>query len=271
VERGDVVYVCGEGAFGLKRLVAAWRQTRTNDVPGFRVLPQSVSIVDSAKNLAREILAAKLMPHLIVIDTLNRCFGGHDENSTEDMGKFIKALDAMREMLPGITILVVHHAGKDTKRGERGSTALRGAADTMMRLASAKAGSRLTLRCDKQKDGEEFREIRLSLKVVNLPLGGTSCVITSAKAAINDGGGKNDPRAEDNDRLVLEALARSGEAGASYSDWKCASGLPPSTFKDVRKRLIAAGKVVEKDDHYFLSPTGPEAGTGAENQLPAAA
>jgi hypothetical protein len=138
----------------------------------------------------------------------------------------------------------------------------------MMCLADSKTEEWLTLRCDKQKDADEFPRFLLSLKVVNLPSGGTSCVITSAKAAINDGRAKNDPRAEDNDRLALEALAHSGDAGASYSYWKSASGLPPSTFKDVRKRLVAAGKVIEKDDHYFLSSRGPEAETGPESGFP---
>lgn len=64
---------------------------------------------------------------LIVIDTVARNMVG-DENSTEDMGEFVRAIDRVWNEL-GCFVLTVHHSGKDVARGLRGSSALGGASD----------------------------------------------------------------------------------------------------------------------------------------------
>ena len=65
---------------------------------------------------------------LVVIDTLSRHFGGKDENQTSEMSQFVSALDNMRQEF-GVTVLLVHHTGKDANKGPRGSNALRAALD----------------------------------------------------------------------------------------------------------------------------------------------
>ena len=77
------------------------------------------------------------------------------KNATRDMNAFVSRVDTVRAAFPGATVLVVHHSGKEPKRRDRGSTALRGGADTMM-LLEQKQQKTLVLSCDKQKDAEEF-------------------------------------------------------------------------------------------------------------------
>jgi hypothetical protein len=81
------------------------------------------------KALVEAITQAGVKPGLIVLDTLARCYGGGDENSTKDMNTFVTNCDLLRESFPDTTILVVHHTGKDTARGLRGSSAFNGALD----------------------------------------------------------------------------------------------------------------------------------------------
>lgn len=71
---------------------------------------------------------------LIIIDTLARAMSGADENSVQEMGIFIKAVDQIREHT-GAHVMVVHHTGKDPKRGARGSNSLLGAVDTEIMIA----------------------------------------------------------------------------------------------------------------------------------------
>jgi hypothetical protein len=103
-----------------------------------------------------------------MFDTLALCMAGGDENSSQDMGRAIQSLKLIQRET-GAHVQVVHHTGKDGG-AERGSSALRGAADTMMAVRST-GGGRFTLECDKQKDGERFEtsEWRLSIE-------GGSCV-----------------------------------------------------------------------------------------------
>ena len=69
-----------------------------------------------------------------------------------------------------------------------------------------------------------------------------------------------------------KALADLGPDGASYSDWKKASGLPDSTFKDTRGRLVTDGWVIKTEyGRYMVAELGPGAETGPEQGCPAAA
>lgn len=70
---------------------------------------------------------------LLVVDTLSRAIAGADENSAEDMSQAVAGLDLLREKFKS-TMLVLHHTPRDDDNMERGSGALRGAADTMLRL-----------------------------------------------------------------------------------------------------------------------------------------
>jgi hypothetical protein len=90
------------------------------------------------------------------------------------MVRFVAGVDTLRQELQA-TILVVHHVGKDWGRGERGSSVLRGAADTMIRASKKRQeGDKegILLKCSKQKDAVEFEEIELQL----LPIE-ESCII----------------------------------------------------------------------------------------------
>ena len=68
-----------------------------------------------------------------MIDTLNRNFGGADENSTKDMTAFVSNLDDLR-VTHSATILVVHHSGLASDKRARGSSVLYGAVDANFRL-----------------------------------------------------------------------------------------------------------------------------------------
>ena len=107
-----------------------------------------MAVVEAIEDLAKQHGS----PRLIVIDTLNRCFGpGGDENSTADMTKFLDALDELKNRF-GCTIIVVHHTGQGDKTRSRGSSALHCAVDFEFRLT--KAGNTRVLSCTKAKDHE---------------------------------------------------------------------------------------------------------------------
>jgi hypothetical protein len=258
VKGGNVIYVCAEGTAGLKLRVRAWRKSHTGDLTGLHFLTRAVNMLDNNEvaELVRAVRSAKVEPRLIIIDTLARCFGGGDENGASDMGTFVASTDELRANFPGATVLVVHHTGKDPNRGERGHTALRAAADTILRLS--KNGSALTLRC-KQKDADPLKDISLRIRKLRMA-GRSSCVVERASKEPTSSTNTQVPRL-DSDRKALEALAQFGPSGATFSVWEDASGLKPSTFKDAKKRL-EKDRFVEKDGDGNWCPIqrGPEAG-----------
>jgi len=236
LKKGDVVYVSAEGGQGLKKRIAAWRDEHTYAVLSrFRaiIVPVNMLDQDDVKALAQVIKEAGCNPDLVVIDTLARCFGGWDENQTKDMNLFITGADQIKAAFSQTTVLVVHHTGKKHGAGDRGSSALRGAADTVMKLHGKPKKKPMRLECEKQKDWDPFEDVGLSLKTVTLPSGDTSCVVTLQKLSEKP----EDPDRNENDTKALDALRKFGTKGATFTHWKKASGIPKSTFQNVLKRL----------------------------------
>lgn len=163
VIQGDVVYVAAEGVLGLPNRIRAWWAAHPDaDLSRFHLLPQAVRLLNphDAEMLKATVgqLAKKVgrSPSLLTIDTLARTMTGGDENSAKDMGMFIRHLDDIKEEY-GTTTQVVHHTNRSG--GERGSGALRGAADIMARASKAadtRGREEVTYRCSDVKDGSPF-------------------------------------------------------------------------------------------------------------------
>ena len=163
---GYVIYVSAEGGSGIGKRARAWLQyhdVAARDaqiawiIEPLLVYPES----EQLDRLLERIAEIDRRPSLVVLDTLNRCFDGN-ENETEDMTAFVRGCDILRHQLE-TAVLVVHHTRLDGDR-ERGNTAFKGAADTMIAL---KAGEmHLTLECAKQKEWEAFPAIDFRLDKV---------------------------------------------------------------------------------------------------------
>jgi hypothetical protein len=102
---------------------------------------------------------------MVIIDTLNRNFGGLDESSTKDMTAFVSNVDAVFRN-SGKTIVTIHHSGWGAERG-RGSTVLPGACEGEFFIK--KQGDGLVLKCTKQKNAPEHESIYFKTKTLVLP------------------------------------------------------------------------------------------------------
>ncbi|WP_319584904.1 AAA family ATPase [uncultured Pseudodesulfovibrio sp.] len=160
---GPVVYVAGEGSRGLSKRIQAWLVGHgqvANTIPFF-VASAGVEIRDP-ESLNEAMSAINFLaswhgsPRLIVLDTLARCFGPGDENSTSDMSGFVARLDELRSMF-GCAVLVVHHTGLSEKERARGASSWRAALDMEYRLD--KRDDLRILTCTKCKDFEPPQNI----------------------------------------------------------------------------------------------------------------
>lgn len=156
--QGPVLYLAAEGKSGLRPRVRAW-EDYAQCVMGVVFLPVAVQLLVPVDIAALAAVAAEMHPALVVLDTQARVTTGFDENSAKDMGLFVAAADRLREAT-GACVLTVHH---EARAGEnmRGSTALEGAATSIMR--ATKEGSLITLSTSKQKDAPAADEVRLTL------------------------------------------------------------------------------------------------------------
>ncbi len=157
---GIIVYLIGEGIYGIKKRLDSWSSYHNVDSDNliFFIPISSINIWEE-KNIERlrktlttfmESTGQKII--MIVVDTLARAATGLDENSSRDMGMFLRNFETIKEHFE-CSILFIHHKGKDESRGMRGSSSLLGAADTCIDIRKEHDNT-ITIRIEKQKDGE---------------------------------------------------------------------------------------------------------------------
>ncbi len=138
VKGGPVLYIAAEGGTGMGKRSRAWlldkniADTQSAVVWLLESIPvfgDSDHIEQVMKRVTDEV---QIQPKLVVIDTLARCFDGN-ENEQEDMGRFVAGADRFRNEFDA-AVIVVHHTRLDGDR-ERGNTAFRGAADSMLSIS----------------------------------------------------------------------------------------------------------------------------------------
>ena len=119
--------------------------------------PEDVERFVSDVEGAKEISSLSM----IVFDTLARSMSG-DENSVQDISRVIKSIDTLRDALD-CAVLLIHHSGKDTSRGMRGSNALSGAADSVLRMVRRQQEDDeeeiFVVTVEKQRDAEHGRKL----------------------------------------------------------------------------------------------------------------
>lgn len=163
-----VLYFVGEGVTGFARRVGSWRQTRTSDTSGFLAVPQAPHLLNREAIETLKNTVSDYNPALIVVDTFARAAVGGDENSARDVGMAIDALDGLwRDH--NCSSLVIHHSNKSGS-GERGSSAIRGAADATWEIVPAApemgVGRGGQAFCRKMKDAEPPQSILFQLRSV---------------------------------------------------------------------------------------------------------
>ncbi|HRL13474.1 MAG TPA: AAA family ATPase, partial [Aggregatilineales bacterium] len=161
-----VLYIAGEGVEGYQQRIRAWLMHHQLPVPEdhFRLIAGNVNLFDEG-NIARFAdIASQHKPVMIVIDTLAMASGNADENNTRDMNAIIRGCKLLGKHTQA-AIVLVHHTGKEGRQ-ERGSSALRGAADGMIRLEADDGVVRVE--STKSKDCEGFKEFGLRPVVIAL-------------------------------------------------------------------------------------------------------
>ena len=242
VKKGPVLYIAAEGGTGMSKRAAAWmidHDVKTKKATVMWLLEPIPIYGDSSevdRVMEKIVDEVQVHPRLVVIDTLARCFDGN-ENEQEDMGRFVAGADRFRQEFDA-AVIVVHHTRLDGDR-ERGNTAFRGAADTMLSVQSGQ--NRLWLACNKQKDAEEFEEIELVLHPVPQV---ESCVIWPARAS----------RIQHKTDVVLEILKANKQL--TFSQWAMAATklkVPLATFKRRIVSLRENGEIIKENGKYRLA------------------
>jgi len=250
VKQGAVIYIAAEGGHGFSnRIVAARARLEVPDDTPLGVIyvaPNLGTAMGDAALLIKEIKQQAF--HLgweiaaIFVDTLARTMAGADENSTTDMGNFVRNIETVSNAFQALGV-AVHHTGKDTDRGMRGSSALHGAADTEWEISEDEAGKK-HIQTVKQKDGAPDK-LTWGFALVPHILGQdedgedvSSCTVaitSEVKQKENTKTVSKGKKLKGQKALLLKAVARAIEDAGELLP--SSTNLPGKTYGILRKRL----------------------------------
>lgn len=191
VSAGRGVYVVAEGADGFRSRIHAYCEFHGVDPASLAVgvIPDVPNLMHSADT---DLLIAGIKTYgkidYVVVDTYARVMVGGNENDAKDTGTMVAHCARIHKETDAMVILV-HHSGKNTDSGARGSSVLRAAADVEIEVTSPLQGKGVrTARVSKMKDGDDSGKFGFELHIVELgvtedgdPI--TSCVIKHREGA----------------------------------------------------------------------------------------
>lgn len=269
VRRGRVVYIAAEGEAGLRKRADAYmreNQLTANDVRDFLFYPGVVNLLkDDWKPFAKIVQNAG-GADVIVVDTLAQSMAGGDENTSEDMGKVIRAAQELHKAT-GAMVLLIHHSGKDVERGARGWSGLKGAVDVEFSTMRDDESKIHFLRVAKQKDGETGLEFPFRLRSVELDPDEDgprySCTVEHMDPADANKESSLSPRL----RLVMEVVAECSDLAddtapvplvlTTAAKRMTHDPLKKDTRRDDARRalndLAARGRIIVMDNHVRIA------------------
>lgn len=255
--QADVLYVAAEGAGGVRR-----RLTAHASYHGYALQDLPITVLGAAPNLLDKTHVDGLIAsikarcpdstRLIVVDTLAQTTPGANENSSEDMGRALAACQRIARAT-GCMVLLVAHAGKDTDRGLRGWSGIKGALDVEIMVDRDEGRRWATI--TKMKDGDEGQQFGFSLESVTLGEDEDGDPITSAVVTETEGSpapGRKAKRGA-NQALILRVAetltALDGETTVQALITAAMAEMPDTGAKafQVRGNLMRALKLLEEE------------------------
>jgi RecA-family ATPase len=176
---GSVLYVAAEGVSGMRLRIRAYQERHGITAERIRFLGEGFDLRRAAdiQKLTSTLEDANFRPDLIVLDTLARLIPGADENHSKDMGEAIRAIEDLRREFEA-TVLLIHHTGKNGDL-ERGSGALRGAADVMIKCGTRGDRKLVSIECNKMKEAEQFKPATIKLERLIISSTDSSLAVTN--------------------------------------------------------------------------------------------
>lgn len=159
--KGKAIYLALEGIYGMKmRVKALGKQFPDRSFDQMIAVPRRINIQDPEK--VSELVAnlKKQGPiSLIVLDMLVNSVPGADENTGKEMGPVLETMSKIAETFR-CHAMIIHHSGKNTARGARGWSGLKGLVDTELEVGVPGKKSK-----DEDEEDMEETPTRVRIKI----------------------------------------------------------------------------------------------------------
>lgn len=158
IRGGAVLYIAAEGGSSVMPRVGAWAD-KYNDGKPVELFytyahPVDLSVKANVDGLIKEIKRIEMHTgeplRIVAVDTLSQSMMQGDENSASDIAKFMAGATRIVNET-GAAVIPVHHSGKDSSKGMRGSSAAFANADAVIRVE--RIGDAVNIINEKQRTG----------------------------------------------------------------------------------------------------------------------
>ena len=206
--QGTVAYIAAEDSHGVRMRAKAYAQEHKVEHMPFYILGAAPNFrdFDDMTQVAKAVVALGDVS-LIFVDTWARALAGGDENSAKDVGEAV-TLCAKLNRATGATVILIHHSGKDSTKGARGSTALLGACDAEIEVSRCEDDREAQV--TKLKNSADGARYAFKLRVVPVGVDDDGEVVSSCVLEHVETQAKVDRKAREpkgvNEKLVLRAL-----------------------------------------------------------------
>ncbi|WP_375263555.1 AAA family ATPase [Palleronia sp.] len=269
VKNAVVIYYAAEDAYGvLCRAHPYMRDPACAHAP-FYVVHGAPNLLDpETPEKVTRFVAAKMAEHqceqaLVIFDTLNRCIGEADENSSSAMGTVVGNAGYIARVA-NASVVFVHHTGNGNPDRPRGSSAFHGNVDCLCLLSKSNddaASKVVLLNAIKQKNAQALGTLPFKLQSLEVGIDSQGCRVTVPMAVPMEPGSfaqsmkadntnhppkQNTQERRDDVERVLNELAQS-EPGAFFSPTEIAarSGSAFNKIRDSDSLRRAIQRVLE--------------------------
>ena len=257
-KQGNVLVMAGEGLGGISRRLKAIEieNNLAIDQSNLHISNRAIGLdtTNGYKLVDQAINGLETPPEIIIIDTLSRHLMESEENSNDDMARFINKLEDIR-LKYGCTIILVHHTGKSSNNGARGASALKANIDFSFEVAGE--NKKCALSCDKMKDADDaIPEMYFKIKAVDLGILNSkgkqitgACIVETATPSVSTKTKKT------NVDIALSCFNHDGKEWQKAYLEVCTHNFADDTkkkqYRDARKKLIASGIIQENQDGSY--------------------
>lgn len=238
-----VLYIAGERPSDVRDRLDGWQRHHGCELPpGFFVWDYDYPYL-TTKGIWKPLadFMNRLGCKVIIIDTFARLTLGVDENASKDIGLVMENLEKLAQATDGGAVIFVHHSGKDTERGMRGSSAILGAVSSAVAVTGDSYGY-VKVAVKKSNVGKTDSPMTFRLQTVELDPDPMSEVLNTTAVLIS--GVPPATRSEDLDN-VLEILRNAFNGEASLRELLEAFN---ESHRDISKQTMGRYLTTLKND-----------------------
>lgn len=262
-EQYSVLYIAGEGAYGLGQRIAAWEET-FGPMGNIKFLPRPIHVMQKEGRNLRQSDEWRTMASiikedrfdLILLDTQQRMTVGVAENDATEMGQLVDALEEITRETDACLALL-HHVNKGETASARGSSVLAGSVNTEIKLTGDRSEGLIRVANTLQKDGPMADPLYFKLTEA-----ADSVVPVQIEAPDEEEETEGQPSKkstrdiqwEDRRMRVMNRFERYPGEPLTLEELHNATAIPKSTLSKMLTALVEKGTLRKNQDQTWSQP-----------------